>query len=522
MGFVVRQAEMSNVDDHIGLMALLNRSAAKPAFVHPTNVKAIGNFFPGLLPDWKTVAMNHTGYRLHSAFIPRPNRIKLLEQYRSGNDRGGPQHLATSQTASRSRLGICLSCMASDFKSHGFAIWHRIHLVPAMLYCPTHEEPLMTFCPRCDLSHRRRPKTWHPRQKCLCGGPLQPIVAMRNRDSVKAAIAIAKMAEDVLVGRINTSALASNTGPVLRARAGRIAQKLDRRDSRQVAQEYLESRLGTELISALGFKARTLKRATGHWLPGEALRNPIQNIASIWGLFGGWPDFLSEVKARKANPERYDASTRIPPKRIRPARDNKYERWRRKIKRFDSAELKHYRENCRFAILAEKKCNPGFKRSEIRNLRGGQEIAFFVTHYDQQWLDKNLPSQLGRHDLPKVIERKRATDLKKKNLVLQRYEDTIRETPQRFITRTFLLSETGNETRYKRSMGTSELESALDRCADTHDSWRERQIATVTSLARKVDKESRWAVAETFDGLTRKAFSERINRARAWIEESRG
>ncbi|ORC47436.1 hypothetical protein B2G74_20090 [Burkholderia sp. A27] len=330
------------------------------------------------------------------------------------------------------------------------------------------------------------------------------------------------MAEDVLTGRIDTSAFADNTAPVLMTKIRQIAGQLDRRDTRQVAREHLESRLGTELISALGFKARTFKRVAGHWVPEGALRNPVQNIASIWGLFGGWEEFLIEVKARKTDPNRYDTSAAIQPKRVRPAGDNKYERWHRKIKHLDGIELMRYREHCRSVVLAAKKVNPDFRRSEIRNLPDGQEITFFATHYDQQWLDRNLPSQRGRSDLAKVIERKHALDLKKKGLVLQRYEDTIRDNPERVITRAFLLSETGNESRYKRGQGTPELESTLDRCADTYDSWRKRQIETVMSMARKVDKKSKWGVQETYEALSRKAFSERINRAKTWIKASRG
>lgn len=503
-------------------MALLDRTNYRPAFVHPANVKAIAELFPTLVPDWKSVVMNHTRYRLNSAFLSAPNKRKLLTQYRSGTAHGATSHVVTNQLVLRGRLGICLSCIASDFEVHGFAIWHRIHLMPSILYCPTHEEPLMNFCPRCDISHRRAPKTWHPGEKCLCGGPLRSIAAIRNRKSIEAAVAIAQMAEDVLEGRIDTSALADNTGPVLRAQVRRIAQMLDSRNYCQVARERLELRLGTELTSALGFTALTFKRATGHTTTAGPLRNPIQNIASIWSLFGGWSDFLSEVIARKANPERYDASTRKPPKRVRVLPDNKFERWRRHFKKMDVIELKHFRETCRSTILAAKTLNPGFMRSEIRNVPDGQKLTFFATHYDQRWLDRNLPSQARKQSLPKVIDRKHRQDMKRRELVRQRYADTIRDNPERRITRAFLLSETGNESAYKRGTGTPELESALDQCVDTYDSWIERRIQFVTLLARQVDEESKWAARETFEGLSKDRLSRRLSEAKAWIDENKG
>ncbi|MGT2430938.1 hypothetical protein ACU4HD_23815 [Cupriavidus basilensis] len=52
-GFVVRQAELSNVDNHRGVMALLDRTGYRPAFVHPANVEAIGELFPGAASNLK-------------------------------------------------------------------------------------------------------------------------------------------------------------------------------------------------------------------------------------------------------------------------------------------------------------------------------------------------------------------------------------------------------------------------------------------------------------------------------------
>jgi len=498
-------------------MALLDRKRRRPAFVHPSSIEAIAGLFPNL-PNWKTLVMNHTRYRLNSAFLSPPDKKRLLRQYRSGTEHGAKNLIKMP----RGRLGICLSCIALDFEVNKFAIWHRIHLMPSIFYCPKHAEPLMSFCRHCDISHRRAPNTWFPRERCSKGGPLWPTGTIQNRDSVEAAVAIARMADDVLKGRINTLSLAENTGPVLRAKIRCIAQKLDRRDYCQLAREHLESRLGTELSSSLGFKALTFERATGHTATEKPVRNPIQNIASIWSLFGGWPDFLSEVKSRKVDPERYDASTRIPPKRIRARPDNKYERWHSQFKQFDAIELKRYREDCRSTILAARALNPQFIRSEICNFPNGQKLAFFVTYYDQRWLDHNFPSQQRRTASPKMITRKHSQDIEKRRLVSQRYEDTIRINPERFITRAFLLSETGNESAYKRGTGTSELESTLDRCADTSDTWRKRQIEFVMSLAREVDAESKWATSKTFEGLSKDTLYRRLRKAKAWIEKNKG
>jgi len=226
------------------------------------------------------------------------------------------------------------------------------------------------------------------------------------------------------------------------------------------------------------------------------------------------------VKARRANPERYDAHTNTPPKRIRPQSDYKYERWQRQFEQMSAVDLSRYRKDCRSAILAAKRLDVSYTRSDIRYLLDGQKLSFFATHYDRKWLDRYLPSQHGRPGSPKAIERKRTLDEKKRNLVLQRYANTVRDNPERFISRAFLLSETGNESAYKRGTGTPELESTLDQCVDTFDSWSGRQIELVTSMARTVGKQSKWAVRKTFEGLSQRNFSTKLSRAKAWIERN--
>jgi len=519
-GFLVRQAELSDVNNHRGVMALLDKVEHRPAFVHPSNVEGMAALFPGSLPDWERLVMNHTRYRLNSAFLPDSKRQRLLEQYRFGNQPAAVGYVGKRQKV-RGRLQICRSCMASDFSAHGHAIWRRVHLMPSILFCPTHEEPLMTISPNRDVSHRRGSTTWHPQEQSPRGEDLRPIGSVTNHDSVEAAVAIVKMAQDVLDGRIDTSALADNTGPVLRLRVRRIAQALDRRDYHQVAQEHLEFRLGTELPPLLGFATYTFIRVTGHTTSDGPLSNPVQNIAAIWSLFGGWHDFLNEVNARKANPEHYDVSAHTPPKRVRLKPNNRIERWERELEELDAIELGRYREHCRSAILAAKAVTPSFTRNKIRSLLGGQKLAFFATHYDQHWLDENLPKQTGKPALPMLIARKQREETRKRELVRQRYEDTIRHYPERRITRAFLLSETGGESAYKRGMGSSELESTLDQCADDFNTWSKRQIGLVTSLAREVDEKSKWASSDTYKGLSERAFSDHLYRAKAWIEKNR-
>ncbi|MEX3984060.1 TniQ family protein [Paraburkholderia sp. EG287A] len=515
-GFLIRQAELTDVNNHRGLMVVMDKVAHRPAFVHPSNIEGLARLFPASLPDWESLVMNHTRYRLNSAFISESKRRALLKQYRFGTEPGAVSHVAKHNIALRGRLQLCRSCMEADRVEHGFVVWHRLHLTPSILYCPKHKEPLVTLPPTSDIGHRRWPATWHPRQQCPRGEELQALGNLTNDDSVKAAIAIAEMAQDVLDGHVDTAALAKNTGPVLRRKIRHIAQTLDRRDYHQLAHEYLNYRLGAELPPLLGFEAHTFIRVTGHPTAEGPLTNPVQNIAGIWSLFDGWQAFLNEVKSREVAPKRYDAMGFAPPKRVRKTPDNKIERWKRSFEQFSAAEMKRFRTYCRSTILSEKARNSHFTRSAIRNLADGQKLTFFATHFDQRWLDKHLPKQRG-----KFVPSKAMLDVTKRQAVQKRYEETIRNEPGRYLTRAYLLSETSGESIYKSGMGSPELEALLDQLVDEFDTWSERQVNFVTSLAKKIDKSSRWATREAYESRSRNAFSKRISEARQWIKKSK-
>lgn len=518
-GFIVRQAELSSLDSYGGIATLLGSGTERAPFVHPPRIEAISALFPNVLPDWEQLVRRHTRYPLNSAFLTPEKRARLLQQHRYGGVRSAPHLTSVGAQVGRGRLGICLSCYESDLQQHGFAFWHRSHLTVSMFYCPTHAEPLITFCEQCDMSHRRSRKTWFPRSSCLCNRPMRRIAILRSRASTDAAIAIAKMADDVLKERIKTSEFAANTGAVLRAAIHRNASR--RRDYRRLAREYVESRLGTELYSILGFAQTTILRATGIKTVDGPLQHPIQNIAAIWSLFDGWPAFLDEVNTRQADPKSYDESARPLPARIRVrGPDDSFERWTRQFEKMDPDEMERFREHCRSTILAAIASNPQFLRRHIAQLPNGKKLHFFAIRFDLQWFDRALPSQGSTSPSPIRRVRRQIRDLHVSALVLRRQKRTLRENPELFISRSFLLSETGSESSYVRGTRSPDLEMMLDQCADTFESWSRRQIQMVSTRAQEIDEQSKWASPETFEGLRPRYVRRRLIQARTWIEEN--
>lgn len=466
--------------------------------------------------------MKHTRYPLYSAFLNRANKKRLLLHHRSGRDTSAHRLIGMNRLPLRGRLGICLSCVESDLELHGFAIWHRAHLMPSILYCPTHAEPLFTFCQHCELGHRRACRTWFPRPDCLCGKPLRQIASLASSESIAAAIAISKMADDVLRGRIDTSIFAENAAPVIRAQ---LHRNIDAglRDYSRRATEYLEIRLGPELCSALDFSAYTFKRAAGVKTRDGSLTNPIQNIATIWSVFDGWPTFLREVQSRQANHAEYDASARPAPIRIRmnAKRDRRAESLLQ-IENMSTVELAAYRARNREQILALISARPSLSRTDLSKSPGGQKLHFFATQFDIPWFDKALPSRQNGFQSPMDRQRVQTASREAASLVLCRYEQTVRQNPERVITRSFLLSGIANESRYRSCRKQPELEAMLTRCVDTCETWSQRQIANVSSSAREIAPLSKWAARETFEGLSRRHLSQRLYRARIWLKKHQG
>ncbi|MFM0132749.1 hypothetical protein [Paraburkholderia sediminicola] len=271
----------------------------------------------------------------------------------------------------------------------------------------------------------------------------------------------------------------------------------------------------------LGFTETAVRRATGIESADGPLGNPIQNVAAIWSLFEGWPAFLDEVNARLEDPERYDERARPAPARLRNrGHDDKFERWMRRFEQMDSDELERFRTEGRSTILGAIASNPQFLRSHLPMLANGHKLYFFAMRFDTKWFDRALPSCGSTFPSSISRTRKLVRDLKSSALVLRRQKRTLRENPERFITRTFLLSETGSESLYVRGTGAPDLEMMLDQCEDTFESWSRRQIAIITARVQEIDAQSKWAIPETFEGLCPRYVRRRFIQARTWIEEN--
>jgi hypothetical protein len=518
-GFLVRQSALSSADSYRGL-TVFQEKLNRTAFVHPSRLEQTSRLFTGVPRRWERIVMQFTRYRLNSSFLSDEGKGALLEHHRTGLRASAHGLLGMNRWASRARLAICLGCFKEDLAMYGFPIWHRLHLMPSILYCPQHEEPLRTFCRTCDKGHRRGTETWVPTGQCLCGKPLLKIANLRTKVSIRAAIAIAKMSDEVLKGKVDTTGFTEHVAPVLRAALWRHKNEWCIEHGK-LATTHIQEALGQELCAVLAIGQVTLRRMSGRYPSFGPLRNPIQNIAAIWSYFGDFEAFVREVNNRRLCPQSYDETARPSPKRIRPGHTQN-----RRAKRaalFEQAspdEKARLRDENRASILELFASHPEMKRSGIGKQPGGKAYYEFALKHDAAWLDRVSARRWSTANSLKNQRLAREQDDKLAQLVWHRYLRTVRSNPVTFISRAFLLDNTVMEAASRNKRRPSpKLDALVERCVDDVEKWTERQVKNITRAVSRIDKNCRWADAKNFEAPNRRGVCRRLNEARKWLRD---
>lgn len=84
---------------------------------------------------------NHTLYPYYAPFLPEYRSMQIMQAMKNGN--GGNIHTRAGIMANSvpfpTHLRFCLECLNEDIKQFGEGYWHRIHQVPGVFVCPTHQ-----------------------------------------------------------------------------------------------------------------------------------------------------------------------------------------------------------------------------------------------------------------------------------------------------------------------------------------------------------------------------------------------
>ncbi|AOY74996.1 TnsD family Tn7-like transposition protein [Clostridium formicaceticum] len=120
---------------------------------HTTAVMEIPSHFQKLIENMpinhqyttSELIFKHTLYPFYGSFLPL-NRAEEIIQSMEGEN-GGDIYTRIGIMASSITLNrffrFCPECNKEDLERYGELYWHRVHQIPGVLVCPTHEVPLL-------------------------------------------------------------------------------------------------------------------------------------------------------------------------------------------------------------------------------------------------------------------------------------------------------------------------------------------------------------------------------------------
>lgn len=111
----------------------------------PSNIGILVKRFPQINMDPEEVIYKHTLFPFYSAFIPEDRVMKIIQNMI--NSDGSTIHTQIGVNGSsidnNRTLKHCPECIKEDINSFGETYWHRIHQLPGVFICPTHQIPLV-------------------------------------------------------------------------------------------------------------------------------------------------------------------------------------------------------------------------------------------------------------------------------------------------------------------------------------------------------------------------------------------
>ncbi len=447
-------------------------STKRPGWVFPSGLRPLVETLQDDLPQLPTVIDRHTRFPLFSRFLS-PAESDVLREHHAGHAMNGIAGFVGVCHSSRGRMAMCPDCMAIDIRENGYAFWRRLFLTPGVFACPAHERLLLTFCNTCEAGHRRNRSNWWPTERCSCGDSLQ-VVAELDAQGLESAIGIAKMAIEILNGTAPAELSNATVCQAIRHSFGSVEGSYQQRE---LLAEALQQKIGESAIHRLGFGAVTIKRL-GRFSNGLGyVRNPIQNLAAVHAVFGGFNGFLASLRASQSNAgclalQRYTnvvARTGNPRKKS----EQPIEHYIARVDALSPGEKWKLKFRYREWLLKLMIDNPGIQRSDLWRFPGKKAALRHLMHIDSGWYDLQLPS---RSKMPRVEEELRLIQEIQRltEHIHQQYEQSTTKNPMRRVTKTYLLSNVRCESRGSRAIRSEEVQELLAAYVQAGDEHRER------------------------------------------------
>ncbi|QDD66643.1 hypothetical protein EJD96_21980 [Herbaspirillum seropedicae] len=477
------------------------------------------------LPDAQAIVENHTRYRYYELGMDSRQKAILREHYL-----GKPilqLHTKTGMVDKvRSIHGICVTCVSSDLMTKRFPITRRIFLVPGIVVCPTHNQPLLSFCRKCAVSRRRHthPEYVVPSLKCPCGNELEEIVHLDQRGHA-AAVWIAGTCQQILQGldvddftpqkvrsAVRTSTIFSRhlKGPTP------LAQIMHTFD------QAIGPILGRHLQLTESMMKRLIRKG------GPPVKCTVQLLATIFAVFGDMQAYKNALTLGTAHIRfRFDfvVNTQGMPyqdEKMQKLRDKKYKSispnsvFTAQIKSLTADQKEELRTESRLWLAALKQKKPGLTFNTFRVGTGRSRWYRFLTIFDETWLREQFPGCRSHQEMMSVT----AEEISSMKAEAKRIaNETSKSRPFRRITRSHIRGKT-TEQRFSSAMNMDvDFRKTVLRLVDTDEKWRKRLTRVICHRVSKIDANSRWGKRDTYDGLEFRDFKRLIQSAADWLRK---
>lgn len=238
----------------------------------------------------KYLLENNTVFPAIRPFLP-PEDMEKLSSHFLESSVPGISGIAgfggMNSKSSRVKKGYCKSCLIESSAADGRPIWRRGFIVPGIIYCGKHEEPISLLCAFCHDGYFRKNGQPYISEACGCHSQKNLSISDEKPSVVDKHIAVANAFQKLLDGRNGYVLTYNQIVEACFKRCSDLELTKNGRANNARINEFLND---NQLHHATG-KREFREMVTGRVLP----RNAVSSIRNIITIFGSWTAMEHEI-----------------------------------------------------------------------------------------------------------------------------------------------------------------------------------------------------------------------------------
>ena len=496
----------------------LSAATIRPGWILPTGLSTITPQL-GLNITPQEIYRKNTRGLLFERFVDAETRASLQHNHFVGAVQGLAAQLGINSHATRGRMAVCTECVKANLKGDGYAIWHRLWIMPGSKVCHIHKRPLFTYCSSCEAGHRRIRANWAPRIRCICGKSLQVVAKYRSKT------------EELLIGTATMASLAIQENFNMDLSGATVINAIQQQYGvPRITNAHLHLRLeeafndiaGDEAMELLGIKRKTLKRLVGMDRELGPIRHPFQVMAAIHVAFGGLPEFGVASSSEKDKNEYAVQPNKLELQQGKDRRSGcralKGHVYAAMFRDLPFCEQKRITREARKWLRGLMATNPHINRTMARKTKGSHKRKFHLRHLyfvDMEWFDRTLPAvpnsvrqRPSLQNIPQIVAHIKA-----------RYDEAIEMRPLERISKSWLINHLASESAPNFAFRSQEVKEAIAKYADDTPKRRLRMTHWICLEVQKRQPSHTYADFEKYAAKNDHDFTNRFQRARKWLDK---